>query len=143
MSYTVQGSTMWDKARKGLATGVIAYAAGRFILGDEGQSDLFGFNMDSNVALGLSAAGDSVAADLAHDYILPHIPGNEKYANPEAALLGLGTAGAASALIYNQGGVGVPQSMNLFLVGAGSYAAGEYIDRNFLANGGTATLGYF
>jgi hypothetical protein len=98
------------------------------IMGDKFSSSvkMGPLSVPAPLAVGAAVAASSVAADVSRNYILPHIPGNEKFATIEGTALGLGVAGAASA--YLMGASGSPQPI-LFraAVGAGSYAAGDYI----------------
>lgn len=142
MSYVVSGSMWSDKLRKAAITGGVAYMAGTFF-GEQGQTQLGGFTISLPTALAATTAVGSVAADVSHDYILPYIPGNDRFANPESAILGLGVAGGASAYLLNEGNVLNGPGLNTFMLGAGSYAAGEWIDGKFFRQGGVASLGYF
>lgn len=143
MSY-VYGNMGWgDKARKALISGGVAWVAGK-AFGEDGTTQIFGMNVSMPTALAGSTAIGSVAADVAHDYVLPYIPGNSTFNNAESAVLGLGVSGGAAAWLLNEGDVINQPAMNTFLLGAGSYAAGEWIDNKFFRQGGgPATLGYF
>lgn len=137
----IDGSSISDKVRKGAITGAVAAAAGYFLFGETGDTNFLGTAVPVPLALFGGMAASSILADTAHDYVLPHIPGNEKFSNIEAAALGIGVSGAASAYILN-GTLGTSSAMNSAILGAGSYAAGEYFDSKFF--GGTSgSLGYY
>lgn len=142
MSYTITGTSWGDKLRKAAITGGIAYTAG-YVFGEDGRTSLLGMDVSMPMALAGSTAIGSMAADLSHDYVLPMIPGNDKWVNPESALLGLGVSGGTSAVLLNGGDVFNGSSLNTFMLGAGSYAAGEWVDRKFFSMGGVPTLGYW
>lgn len=120
---------------KGAATGAIATVAGAAFF-ETGSIAIAGMKVPGAVAIGLGAASGSVAADLAHQYVLPYIPHNEKYEKMEYAAIslaasGLGTYAAASL-------IGPASLVPAFAVGAGSYLAGDYSWHHFLnkAEGG-------
>jgi len=143
MSYTYGSSGWGDKARKAAISGGVAWVAGK-MFGEDGQTQVFGMNLSMPTALAGTTAIGSVAADVAHDYVLPYIPGNDKFNNVESAVLGLGVSGGSAAWLLNEGEVINQPAFNTFLLGAGSYAAGEWIDNKFFRQGGgMASLGYF
>lgn len=140
-SVNVTGIALSDTLRKGLITGGVAAAGGALLFGETGATTFFGQAVPVPVALFAANAASSMLADVAHTYLLPSIPGNEKFSNVEAAALGLGVSGASSAYILN-GNLGTAESMNSALLGAGSYAAGEWIDNRFFG-GSSQTLGWY
>lgn len=140
-SVNVTGMALSDTLRKGLITGGVAAGGGALLFGETGQTNFLGYTVPVPVALFAANAASSMLADVAHNYILPSIPGNEKFSNIEAAALGLGVSGASSAYILN-GTLGTTESMNSALLGAGSYAAGEWIDNRFFG-GSSQSLGYY
>ncbi len=131
-------NNLTDTVRKAAITGVIAGGASMLLFGQQGSTDLFGVSMDVNLGVGLANAASSIAADLAHEYVLPNLPMNAKYANAESALVGLGVSGGATAFLLNRENIGDASSLNAFLLGAGSYAAGDYIDSTFFRGQSTA-----
>lgn len=142
MSYTYSGSDWTCRLRKAALSGGVAYVAG-MVFGEDGQTQIFGQNVSMPTALAGSTALGSVAADVAHDYVLPYIPGNDKFNNAESAVLGLGISGGTAAWLLNEGNVINQPAFNTFLLGAGSYAAGEWIDKKFFYGQGGNALGYF
>jgi len=118
-----------DWVMKAGSTGVIAGAAA-FLLGDKSTLTVSVISIPSSVGFALGAAGGSISADLAHQYIFPLIPHNEKYDNMEATSLsiaasGLGTYAAASLF-------GPANFMQTFALGAGAYVAGDFVWSNYL-----------
>jgi len=121
-------SSYQDKVRKGLITGVVAATASTVVFGQTGNTNIFGITVPTVAAIGGANALASVAADVAHDYVLPYIPFDARFQYAESALLGLGVAGGSTAFILNKENLGSASTMNAFLLGAGSYAAGDWID---------------
>lgn len=117
-----------DTARKGAITGVVAGAAAAYVFGESGSTTLMGVRMPTAVAIGAANGAASVAADMAHDYVLPHIPQSQKWGQIESAALGIGTAGASTTLILNGQQIGNERGMRAFLLGGASYMVGGYID---------------
>jgi hypothetical protein len=124
-------TTMYDKARKAVITGAIAGIASSVVFGENGTSDAFGVTMPVSAAIGVANGLSSLAADLSHEYVLPELPQNAKYATLESTVLGLGVAGGSTAYILNRENLGGASTMNAFVLGAASYAAGDYIDNKF------------
>lgn len=121
-----------EKLVKGAIAGGIAGVASAVLFNESGNTNLFGLNMPIPVAIGLTNGSASVGADLAHEYIFPYIPGNQKYAQLESAALGLGVAGVGTAWLLGREGLSPSTFMNGAVLGAGSYAAADWIDSRFL-----------
>jgi hypothetical protein len=138
---SVDQSSFTDKLRKGAISGAIAGTAASMLFGESGDTILFGQNIPIPWAIGIANAGSSVLADYSHDYIFPMIPATSKYANLETAALGIGVSGGASAYFLNAENVGSASTLNSFLLGAGSYAAADYVDGKVF--GGNRALNYF
>lgn len=102
-------------------------------MGESGSQSVLGMTLPTTVAIGGATALASLGADVAHDTVFPLIPSTARYAGLETAALGLGTAGAATAFILNQESLGSETTLNAFLLGAGSYAAGDWIDGKFFS----------
>ena len=130
-------STFMDKARKAIITGAIAGTASSLIFNQGGSAEILGMTLPTNMAVGVANGASSLAADYAHEYILPSIPGNQKYATLESAALGLGVAGGGTAWILNSDNIGSATTMNAFLLGAGSYAAGDWVDHKVFGSMGS------
>lgn len=133
-------SSFMDKTRKAVVTGVVS-AGIASMMGSGGYTDALGVELPVPVAIGASNAVASVAADLSLEYVLPHIPGNDKYSYLESAALGLGVAGAGTAYILNREQLGSYTTMNAALLGAAAYAGGDYIDSKFF--GGNPAVRYY
>lgn len=117
-----------DAAIKGAITGAIAAGGSMAIFGESlnNSQQVLGFNLPVPIAVGAGAAVGSVAADVAHQYILPHIPGNKKFATLESAGLGIVVSGGATMwAIDSMGGVS-ERGTDAFLLGAGSYVLGDW-----------------
>ena len=136
-------SSGMDKVRKAAITGAVAAGAASFLFGEAGQTRFLGMAMPTVAAIGLANAGASVAADLSHDYILPHIPQPQQFANIESAALGIGVSGGTTAYLLSSGRIGSETTMNAFLLGAGSYVAGDYIDHTVFRGGSNAFSAYY
>lgn len=117
-----------EKLWKGAMAGAISGGASYFLFGETGSSDLFGLQLPNPVVIGGANMAASVAADVAHEYVLPHIPGNQKFAAAESAALGLGISGFGTAWLLNKEGLTPGTFFNGFALGAGSYAAADWID---------------
>jgi hypothetical protein len=117
-----------DETIKALMTAAIG-AVGSIVLMGEGDTKvpIFGIDIPAPILIGAATGLSSFGADLAHDYVLPHIPKNEKLVNMEAAALsiGAGAIGTTGILYY---GTGMPLSnwMNSSLLGGGSVVLGDY-----------------
>jgi hypothetical protein len=88
-SYPQASEILWKKLlTKGVATGAIAAVAGMLLFEDKSLY-VAGVQVPGAIAMGLGAAAGSVSADLAHKYIMPHIPANQKYEKAEFAALSI------------------------------------------------------
>ncbi len=79
-------------------------------------------------------AGSSFVSELAHNYILPHIPGNVKYAHLESMVLSVAASGGAFVLgakIINSN-LNMDESRKFFMVGALTEITSSYLASNFL-----------
>ena len=61
-------------------------AIGSMMLFNDGTdtTNIAGMNIPVYVPIGVACGVSSIAGDIAHDYILPHIPQNEKLMNIES-----------------------------------------------------------
>lgn len=116
-----------DKIKKAAVTGVITAVAAQAFFPQVERGQIFGMEVSPMLAVGIAGAASSVAADVAHEYVLPMIPGNAKYSNIESAALGVGVSGASTAYLLVGGPGGNDAFMPAFAVGAASYVAGDYI----------------
>lgn len=122
------GTSIKEKLWKGAMAGAISGSAAYFLFSETGSSDVFGIQLPNPVVIGGANMAASVAADVAHEYVLPHIPGNQKFAAAESAALGLGISGFGTAWLLNREGINPGTFFNGFALGAGSYAAADWID---------------
>lgn len=123
-------SVAWKEVLyKASLTAVIAGTAAAFLI-PSGSVSIAGMSVPQSAAIGLGAAGGSIAGDLAHNYILPHIPQNEKYLAAESAAVSIGAAMGGAYLAMSMMG-DIPITTPL-LLGGGSYVAADYAYRNFL-----------
>lgn len=88
--------------------------------------------------VGAAAGLGSAASDAAHYWVLPHIPGNQKFQNIEAAALGFTTAGIATMATVNYFGGAGEKSMDAFLLGGGAAVAGDYITEKIYPASGSS-----
>jgi hypothetical protein len=118
-----------DLAVKAAATAAVAGVAASFLV-EPAQVSLLGMQMSSTVGIAAGAAAGSVVADLAHNYVLPLIPHNQKYEKMEHAALSVGASGGGAYLATSL--MGNASFLPIFAIGAGSYVAADYIQHNFI-----------
>lgn len=114
---------MKQLATKSLLTGAVNGLTSFILFGNQDVS-IMGMSIPSYIASGLGGVGSSVAADVAHNYLMPHIPVNQKYDALESAALGIGISGATNYLLLAPAGV---DPMLGFALGAGTYVASDFI----------------
>ena len=114
---------MKQLATKSLLTGAVNGVTSFILFGNE-NVNIMGMSIPSYIASGLGGVGSSVAADVAHNYLMPHIPVNQKYDALEAAALGIGISGATNYLLLSPAGISMADS---FLLGAGTYVAADFL----------------
>jgi hypothetical protein len=129
-SYPRPSEVEWKELlSKGVATGAIAAVAG-LLLWDSKSISIAGIKVPGSVAMGIGAAASSLSADLAHKYLIPHIPANQKYEKAEFAAISVAASGLGTYLVSNMiGGADIDPAIAL---GAGSYISGDYIYHNFI-----------
>lgn len=109
---------------KATLTAAIAGTAAVFLIPSDSVS-IAGMAVPQAAAIGLGAAGGSIAGDLAHKYVLPHIPQNEKYLGVESAAVSVAAAVAGAYLGMSTFG-DVP-IMTPVLLGGGAYITSDYV----------------
>jgi hypothetical protein len=114
---------------KSVATGAIAALASMLLFENE-SIPVTGIKLPGSVAIGLGAAAGSLSADLAHKYIMPHIPANKKYEKAEFAAISVAASGLGTFAVSNL--IGSALMAPTFAIGAGSYISGDYIYHNFI-----------
>jgi hypothetical protein len=129
-----------EMATRAAVTGAVGLV-GSMVLGDQFSRpvSIGPVQLPAPVAVGATVAASSVAADLTREYVLPRVPGNKRLATIEGTAMGLGVAGLSTAFILGSAG-----SQQSFLyrgaIGAGSYAAGDYIHSKVFNNQTHLTL---
>ncbi len=113
-----------EMASKAALTGAIATAASFLLVGD-GPASFGGISIPSSLALGLGAAGGSVVGDLAHQYVLPHIPQDQKYLGIESAAISIGAAAGGAYLASSM--FGDYPAITPLVIGGASYASSDYV----------------
>ena len=114
--------------------GLVGTVAAAVVLRESG-GPLYAFGSEYNAPLfaGGMCAVSNIGASLAHDYVLPHIPHNEKFINSEAALLAMAASGGS---IYVAGILtGLVEPSNFIYpiaLGAGAQIASDYAYENFV-----------
>lgn len=116
-----------------LTTGVTGFCLTK-ALANSASNGSIGSGMNFATAIGTSAAVGSVAAQVAHDYILPHIPQDKRFVSVETAALNAAASGAgALAAIYFMDprvAMGNPLTIAGLAVGSeviGNYAADQFV----------------
>lgn len=122
-------SSFKDKAIKAGVTGLIGATAG-YILGERGTTTVSNMQVPTTALIAVGTGVSSIAADYAGEKIYPDTTENQRLMHITSGALGLGVSGATTSLILNRG-FG-PNSMNSFLLGAGSYAAGDWVTNIFV-----------
>jgi len=126
----------YDDMIEALVSGGVGIAGGYLFLNESSGNVRFFdlFSMPVPLAIGLAVAGGSLIASQAHDWLLPYINKSEKMSNIESALLQIGISGGGTAAILVYGAhAPVSNIPNMFLLGAGSSVAGEYIYVKFIS----------
>jgi hypothetical protein len=114
---------------KGVTTGMIAALAGMLLFENDSIS-VAGIKLPESVAISLGAAAGSLSADLAHKYIMPHIPTNQKYEKAEFAAISVSASGLGTFTVSNL--IGSALMAPTFALSARSYILGDYIYHNFI-----------
>jgi hypothetical protein len=114
--------------KKYLYTAVIS-AAGSMLLGDisaNKQGSLLGVNVPLLVSVGLGVGLGSVVSNVASDYVSDKLFDDSTIRTMERNIvgIGLGAAGSVAGAKYLSG---IPPSLDVDLLRAGSYVRGEYL----------------
>ena len=109
---------------KATLTAALAGAAAAFLV-PSGSVSIAGMSVPQAAAIGLGAAGGSVVGDLAHKYVLPHIPQNEKYIGVESAAVSI--AGSIAGAYLGMNMIGETPLITAALLGGGSYIGADFL----------------
>lgn len=124
-------SKLVEQVSKPAMTGLLAYVGSMAVCPDQ-RANLFGFESNNHVFYGALGVGGSFIGELAHNWILPHIPSNSKFLNTESMILSPAVVGGVFALgtkymVSPNGTFDQPVPLyKPFLLGAGSEIAGSY-----------------
>lgn len=118
---------------KPLTVGLLSYFGSMTMLPGSSVS-ILGFSMDSHLFYGALGVGGSFASEMAHNWLLPYIPGNSKFAQTESMLLAPAVnaglfAVATKFTIPSQIAFGMPVKTDLIkpaLLGGGAEILGQY-----------------
>lgn len=119
-------------AMQGAVVGATAAVASMLLFGELRNIEMFGQSIPAFVPIALGTGLGSIATDLTHDYLLAHIPGNQKFQMLESSALALGISGLTTYLVLSNIGGGEVRMLPTIALGAGSYVAGSYIHANLL-----------
>ena len=140
MTLGYSSSVAWKEIlTKATFTAVIAGTAAAFLF-DPVSINIGGMAVPQAAAIGLGAAGGSIAGDLAHNYVLPHIPQSEKYLGIESAAVSIGASVAGAYLAMNS--IGEVPFMTPLLLGGGSYIGADYAYRTFYGTNSGSYMAY-
>lgn len=128
--YAPSGICWKEIATKAALTGALAGAAASVLVGGDSSVPFIGMQLPTSVAVGLGCAAGSVTGDLAHKYVLPHIPQNQKFQGVETIAISAGASilGAYAATM----GTGLPLT-TVALLGGGSFVGSDYVYHQILA----------
>ena len=84
-----------DYGAKAGLTGATIAVGSMLLFGQTGNIKVFNMNVPAYLPIGIAGGTSSIVGDIAHDYILPHIPQVEKMKNLESAGLNFLTTGGA------------------------------------------------
>ena len=118
-----------DKTIKAAVTGLIG-ATASYLMGETDNLQVGSMDIPAPVFIAAATGASSLAADYAGDVIYPETGDSDRMKNLSSAALGLGVSGASTSLILNKG-VG-ENNVNAFVLGAASYAAGDWATRMFV-----------
>ena len=88
-----------DFGVKGLLTGATMAVGSMTLFGDSGNINVLGATLPAYVPIGSVGVLSSIIGDAVTEYVLPHIPQDEKLKNLESAALNFAASGGAFPLI--------------------------------------------
>jgi hypothetical protein len=130
-SYPCPSEVKWKELlTKGDVASILAAIAGLLLSKDKNASlHVAGVNIPGPVALGLSVVAGVSIGDLAHKYLMLHIPANQQYEKAEFAALSVTSVGLGTYLVSNI--IGGTEMGPAIALGARSYISSDYIYHNF------------
>ena len=133
MSDSQEQKIDWSKwLLKSAGTGLAAVVV-LWLLGERDSVQVMGQSLPVVLPLGAGCAIGSLSADIAHAYVLPMIPHNEKYQEYEAVALSVAASGAGTSIAALL--LGFNPNIKTFLVGSSSYVAWDFLYHKFLMPG--------
>lgn len=124
----IQADIPWKEwLIKAGGAGLIAAVASAVFLKNE-NVPVFGMSIPSAALNGAVVATASIGADLAHQYVLPLIPHNDKYAQFESVGLAIAASGGGTYVVGKF--LGEPALLPAFALGAASFVASDYLYHN-------------
>jgi hypothetical protein len=100
-------------------------------MGVSDSVEVLGLPIPAPLAIGMATAGGTVAAEVAHAWILPKVMGTGYQKNMPSYVVGVATAGLGTLAILRIMGSSSAYSWDGMILGGGSYAASEFISANF------------
>lgn len=125
---------LYDVGIAAATSGTTAFLLAKLLSGGTADQSRVG-SISGATAVGISAAVGSATAQLAHDYVLPHIPQPEKYATVEAAALNAAAAGigAYGSVYLLDADAARSDGMAYAAYAIGGEMLGNYLKDNFIA----------
>ena len=130
MSDSEEQKVDWSKwLMKAGGTGLAA-AVVLWLLGERDSVEVMGQSLPIVIPLGAGCAVGSLSADIAHQYVLPLIPHNEKYQQMEATALSVAASGAGTTIAALL--LGFNPNVKTFIAGSASYVGYDFLYHRFL-----------
>ena len=133
MSDSEEQKVDWSKwLLKSAGTGLAAVVV-LWLLGERDSVQVMGQSLPVVIPLGAGCAVGSLSADIAHAYVLPMIPHNEKWADMEGSALSVAGSGAGTSVAALL--LGFNPNLKTFLVRSASYVGWDFMYHRFLMPG--------
>lgn len=134
----MQKGTIKDDILRGVTGAGVGFAVVNTLANSSAKVpiNVGGMNFTLGTAFPIAVGLGTFLASVSHDYILNHIPHNEKFVNMESAALNAGISGGVPAgLIYfsNKDLMGSAELGKLFVLGAASGGLSTYVYDSYLA----------
>jgi hypothetical protein len=123
-----------------LTVGTTGYVAAS-VVGGSNADNILGSGVNVGLGIGIGSAVGSVCSDLAHDYILPHIPQSQRLLTIESGALSVvaSSLGAIGTIYALDGSSAADHILPISVYAVGSMILGKYLNTNFV----TPTVGSF